>query len=148
MATHATASYGHAPVTAQETELFITAYIVAMLWAENDNADESGGEPLDSNYDRDDIDSESMQRIRQDCERFLSHAGVVQAIRDGDNHGPQGSGPFEMAGHDFWLTRNGHGAGFWDGDWPEPYGDRLDRAARLFGQCDVIVADDGTLQVL
>lgn len=22
-----------------------------------------------------------------------------------------------MAGHDLWLTRNGHGAGFWDGDW-------------------------------
>lgn len=23
----------------------------------------------------------------------------------------------ERIGHDFWLTRNGHGAGFWDGDW-------------------------------
>ena len=23
----------------------------------------------------------------------------------------------ERIGHDFWLTRNGHGAGFWDGGW-------------------------------
>ena len=23
----------------------------------------------------------------------------------------------EMLGHDLWLTINGHGAGFWDGDW-------------------------------
>lgn len=25
------------------------------------------------------------------------------------------------AGMDLWLTRNRHGAGFWDGDWPEPF---------------------------
>ena len=25
----------------------------------------------------------------------------------------------EEAGHDLWLTAVGHGAGFWDGDWPE-----------------------------
>ena len=28
----------------------------------------------------------------------------------------------ERFGHDLWLTRNHHGAGFWDGDWPEDFG--------------------------
>lgn len=37
------------------------------------------------------------------------------------------------AGHDFWLTRNGHGAGFGDGDWPEEAGEKLSEAARSFG---------------
>lgn len=125
--------------TAEETELFTAAYITAMLWAETDNADETGGEPLDTNYDWEDLTQGSKNRIKADCERFLATEGVVQAIRDGDNRGPQGSGPFEMAGH---------GAGFWDGDWPEPHGTTLDKAARTFAQCDVIVADDGTLEVL
>ena len=32
--------------------------------------------------------------------------------------------PAEQIGHDLWLTRNGHGAGFWDR--PEVYGSRAD----------------------
>ena len=50
-----------------------------------------------------------------------------------------------MAGHDFWLTRNGHGAGFWDGDWPLPYADLLDKAAQAAGTCDLYVGDDGMI---
>lgn len=45
----------------------------------------------------------------------------------------------EQVGHDFWLTRNGHGAGFWDR--PEIYGDenadKLSDSARSFGHRDV-----------
>ena len=40
----------------------------------------------------------------------------------------------ELAGHDFWLTRNGHGAGFWDGDWQEPAAAALTAAAHAFGE--------------
>jgi hypothetical protein len=32
--------------------------------------------------------------------------------------------PADLLGHDLWLTRNGHGAGFWDR--PEIYGDKTD----------------------
>jgi hypothetical protein len=51
-----------------------------------------------------------------------------------------------QVGHDFWLTRNGHGAGFWDrgiGD----YGDALTEHAHSFGASDVYVGDDGRLYV-
>ena len=46
----------------------------------------------------------------------------------------------EQVGHDLWLTRNHHGAGFWDR--PEIYGgqenaDRLSDSARSFGQRDI-----------
>ena len=43
----------------------------------------------------------------------------------------------EYVGHDFWLTRNGHGAGFWDR--PQNYGgedtaEKLSDIARDFGE--------------
>lgn len=50
-----------------------------------------------------------------------------------------------LAGHDFWLTRSGHGAGFWDGDWPEPAASTLDKASKEFGNVDLYVGDDGQI---
>lgn len=34
--------------------------------------------------------------------------------------------------HDFYLTRNGHGAGFWDGDYEK--GEELTKVAKSFGE--------------
>lgn len=47
-----------------------------------------------------------------------------------------------QAGHDFWLTRNGHGAGFWDlGE----RGDRLTELCEKFDQDTLYVGDDGQI---
>lgn len=49
-----------------------------------------------------------------------------------------------VAGIDFWLTRNGHGAGFWDrglGD----VGTRLTCAAHNYGSVDLYAGDDGLI---
>jgi hypothetical protein len=45
------------------------------------------------------------------------------------------------AGHDFWLTRNGHGAGFWDGEWYKEVGERLTKASKAFGEVNIYVGD-------
>ena len=47
--------------------------------------------------------------------------------------------------HDFWLTRNRHGAGFWDGDYPEPEATQLTDLAHTFGECHLYVGDDNKL---
>ena len=51
----------------------------------------------------------------------------------------------EQAAHDIWLTRNGHGVGFWDR--PEIYGEEaakiLTRCAQCLGETSVYVGDDG-----
>jgi hypothetical protein len=52
-----------------------------------------------------------------------------------------------MAGHDFWLTRNGHGAGFWDGDWTEPAATILTNAAKAFDECNLYLGDDQAIHV-
>jgi hypothetical protein len=58
----------------------------------------------------------------------------------------------ERSGHDFWLTRNRHGAGFWDrwfGDSPQAkLGNLLSDAAHVYGSCDLYVGDDGKVEVM
>lgn len=49
-------------------------------------------------------------------------------------------------GHDFALTRNGHGAGFWDRGLGE-LGDRLSKAADVYGSAYVdVTTDDATFE--
>lgn len=58
----------------------------------------------------------------------------------------------EQAGHDFWLTRNRHGAGFWDrkslGRAADAALDRLTKASHAEGEQTLIVGDDGKVSVL
>jgi hypothetical protein len=79
----------------------------------------------DSEYSPDaTLTPEYRRQAESDCRRFFN----VYRELIGDN--------IEQAGHDFWLTRNGHGAGFWDR--PEIYGEQaaeeLTRASELMGQ--------------
>ena len=112
---------------------FTRAYIEAALWSSTDNFDESGGSPLDCNYGIEDIAPETLASILEDCKAFqLDHADDI-------------GGNLEQAGHDFWLTRNHHGAGFWDGDWPDDVGERLTEASHVYGNVDLYVGDDGLI---
>lgn len=52
-----------------------------------------------------------------------------------------------QCGHDLWLTRNGHGTGFWDR--PEVYGTQrawlFTRCAECLGEATLYQGDDGLL---
>lgn len=52
-----------------------------------------------------------------------------------------------QCGHDFALTRNGHGAGFWDRGYGD-VGDRLTDAARAYGEHSVLTDDGPTVTTL
>jgi len=53
----------------------------------------------------------------------------------------------EQLGHDFWLTRNGHGTGFWDRDFgTELAREVLTDLAHSFGEADASVGDDGLIR--
>lgn len=84
----------------------IDAYVVAMLWSSVGE----DGEPLDKDFDFDDLTPRCAKACAVDCAVFLQTvAHILPADID-----------YGQVGHDFWLTRNGHGAGFWDR--PEVYG--------------------------
>ena len=119
---------------------FTRAYMQAMLWAETDNSNDQGGDPLDQNYDETDFSDEAMERIINDCKQFQQQAQL--RFNDGADQ------VAVKAGHDFWLTRAGHGAGFWDGDWAEPEATRYTELSEKFGNIDVYVGDDGMLELM
>lgn len=50
----------------------------------------------------------------------------------------------DMVGHDFYMTRNGHGVGFWDRGLGE-LGDWLTRMSDPFGEASLYVGDDGLI---
>jgi hypothetical protein len=127
------------------SETFFNAYVTCALWSSNDWIDESGSEPLDSNYGPEDIAPETLATMRADCDAFCEKNEVLLALYHSRMGNEEWSSE-EQAGHDFWLTRNGHGCGFWDRNLGA-LGDRLSDAAKTFGVCDIYVGDDGRLHV-
>ena len=114
-----------------DSDDLFTAYVVAALWSSTDDS----GDALDDKYSIDDLSPDAAASMMSDCEKF-TRANEADLVLSG-----RGA---EQIGHDFWLTRNGHGAGFWDrglGD----VGDRLTKAAQAFPEIDLYVGDDGKI---
>jgi hypothetical protein len=111
---------------------FLTAYVEAALWSSTVGEE---GTPMDADYSASDIAPETLERMRADCEDFQT---ANEALLDQ-------AGDDEQNGHDFWLTRNHHGAGFWDRGYPEAVGRALTDAAHAYGECDLYVGDDGMI---
>jgi hypothetical protein len=136
------------PVSGHSAEWYFFRSYVGTALATTPNESNADGEFLDSNADISDLAPETFESMLRDCASFyarnrwhihcdgapLSNEDANTAAREAD-----------MAGHDFWLTRCGHGAGFWDGDWPEPAATVLDKASREFGNVDLYVGDDGQI---
>lgn len=111
---------------------FLAAYIEAALWSSNDDEDV----PIDSNYGPDDLSPELLAEMTEDCRLFLEQHGhliTAENCRTGNY--------LSQAGHDFWLNRNGHGCGFWDGDWQDEVGEKLSEACEAFGESNLYVND-------
>ena len=117
-------------------DAFTKAYITAMLWSTNDESTPEGGVPLDQNYSINDISDEAMMCIIEDCRKFQEqNHSLLRRIYDSHNATPG------RAGHDFWLNRNFHGAGYWDRGYGT-VGDALSAASHVFGEVDPYVGDD------
>ena len=126
---------------ASNLDEFTRAYIAAALWSSTDNSRPDGGDPLDKNYSIDDIAPEALASMVQDCQQFQQENGIPRYNR-GDYTDE------EMAGHDFWLTRNRHGAGFWDrNELDKPTQKKFTDAAHAFGESDIYVGDNDKLYV-
>lgn len=109
---------------------FLRQYLETALWASTDE----GGEPLDANFTINDFSPEALEACIKDCKAF-------QILH------PESKGNAQY-GHDFWLTRNRHGAGFWDGDYPQSEAAKLTESAHSFGSVDLMVGDDGMIHIL
>lgn len=125
-------------LTLADCDAFTLAYLETALWATTDcDPDGNMGEPFDALYSTDDFSPEAIASAIADCESF-------QETCEADLEAYYAAGFSEAdAGHDFWLTRNGHGAGFWDRG--VSTGDALSKASKPYGSCDLYVGDDGQI---
>jgi hypothetical protein len=114
---------------------FFDAYVTCALWSSTDNSTEQGGEPFDQNYGPEDIAPDTLKRMREDCDAFQRDQRDLLALIDASD---------EQNGHDFWLTRNGHGAGFWDRGYGVA-GRELSEACKPWGTFDLYLGDDGKI---
>lgn len=111
-------------------ETVVRHYLAALLWSETADS----GEPLDTLADIDDITPAAVNTAEGDCESFIELARVDIAKLPSWYTA-------EQLGHDFLLTRNGHGAGFWDRGLGE-LGDILTAHAKGYESIRAYINDD------
>lgn len=116
--------------------LIVQGYLKAVFWT--DASPDAEEELRDMGYS--DLAPEALQSVVSECQKFEAQAAQLLTLaygRDGYSE--------ERAGHDFWLTRNHHGTGFWDRDEldADGLGDKLTKVAHSFGDVCLVVGDDG-----
>lgn len=124
---------------------FARHYLIAMLWSSTDDT----GNPLDDGREVSDLPRETIEQAIDDCAAFqrdnaaLLTLAYEHYVDSGMAAHPDAGCPEACAGHDFWLTRCGHGVGFWDRGIPGDTGDKLTDAASKAGNIDPYIGDDG-----
>lgn len=113
---------------------------MAAFWTSDDLAGSgeyaTSGRP-EAMYDK--LSLEALEFMLADCLMFQKdNAEVLKAS------GIEGG----RAGHCFWLSRNGHGSGFFDEKTiSRDYQDALQKASKKFHESDLYAGDDGQLYI-
>jgi hypothetical protein len=93
--------------------------------------------------DAGDLTPEALKQLTDDANAFFT-ANIADLLACGSS--------MDQSGHDFWLTRNGHGAGFWDrksrGPRKDAALDRLTDASKPYGECSFVADSDGKVGVM
>lgn len=122
-------------LSSRADEPFVAGYIACALWCGGDDGEFDGCAVSD-------IAEPSLRDMIETCVDFQSSnaESLVRAYLAGKRFGYSAN----QAGKDLWLTRNRHGAGFWDrglGD----VGEELSEMAKPYGGADLYLSDDGRI---
>ncbi len=114
------------------------SYLETALWSSS-RCDENGNDlgNMEDEYSPDDFDAIALAQADKDVTEFVEHCLTQGWLNDGHS--------YAQVAHDFWLTRNRHGAGFWDGDYE--HGEKLTDWAHAYGSVDVIEIGDGKVSL-
>lgn len=88
----------------ENIESFLNGFLECSLWASLDDDDDVA---FDYNYSISDFSDKALEKLKADCIEFLTMNNNYNKIKFNYDE-------FSTAGHDFFLSRNGHGAGFFD----------------------------------
>lgn len=143
---------------ASEIQDSIDGTIDALLWATSaysvvaddgtiTHDPESDQSFSDLNFDRDDITTESLESVSREVIDFIGgNWADCLAYADARKFDPSKGSIWSYLGHDLALTREGHGAGFWDRGLGE-LGDRLTEACKPYGGFEMYLGDDGRVYI-
>lgn len=146
-------------------DYFTRGYVTAMFWTneepgtsrdpEDDHTrkwDPETGSSLPGDISFAELAPATLARIVADCKAFQeTNAKLLERAYDLSADGKAYDS--ERAGHDFLLTRDGHGAGFWsrefetdDGTRDNTIGDELTAACKAqFSPFEIYLGDDGKI---
>lgn len=136
---------GDASETWNGLDRFTQSYIESVFWTELEHGTtrETWNPELHSSLPGDmtlaDLAPETLEKMREDCADFQKAAAAeLELALENPRY------DIERAGIDFWLTRNRHGAGFWDRGLG-PVGDKLTDLAHGYGEAWLYVGDDNLI---
>jgi hypothetical protein len=130
-------------MTTFDVEHELEQYLETALWSTNaDHLDPEGtgaAGQLEDHFEASDIAPDSIAEARRELTELIESAPEASQFWLAE----LGAG---QIGHDFWLTRNGHGAGFWDRfarGVGADFGRQLTELSKPYGTSDAYVGDDG-----
>lgn len=121
-----------------EFRAFVDGYREALTWSTSGDFEGRELESLEGFA----FSEEASLQIALDCRAFF------KANREALEQAATVPGySWAHAGHDFWLTRAGHGVGYWDRAelYADRLGDRLTDASRQAGEQWPYIGDDGLI---
>lgn len=125
----------------------VQALAETILCTECDN----DGVPLDKNYTINDFDQRSLENLYSDFQQFVEIVEPEITEKVGsqwdsiDDFYDLMQPSENQTEYDYILTRNHHGAGFWDGDWVFEVSEILASAASCQPEFSAYVGDDGKI---
>ena len=122
----------------------VNGYLDAQLWAGLLYPDDENEEPQpydDAGFTSDDIAVDYVNSVREELEAFVSAHPLAVRLYLNQRVLDAGQGSVSSYfGHDFYLTREHHGAGFWDRGLGH-LGDYLTRLCQEYGEADSLFVD-------
>jgi hypothetical protein len=97
---------------------------------------------LDDHFGIEDFTEESLRKAQSELDDWFDHIeelGLTEKVAEYNDD--------DYVAHDFWLTRNGHGAGYWDGDYGDELGRTLTDECKPYGGQHVWVDESGYLHL-
>lgn len=112
----------------------LTHYFTAVLFTEEDNDGDMDNGIAPGDFTVYNFSEDSKEKAEKDIKAFIELAG--DKLEDW---------PEEQIGHDFWLTRCGHGAGFFDRDLP--HAKELQELCKQFEFHGEVYAENGVVYI-
>jgi hypothetical protein len=116
---------------------FIKGYTSCMLWSSVGSHPETE-EDLENLEDYP-LAEETKEKIEKDCRKWIK-TNLLSLKAYALTYESEYQ-VWECAGHDYWLTRAGHGVGYWDRGLGK-LGDRLTKACKKSGYVYAYLGDD------